>query len=257
MKKMMSMIREKKARLATAVLAATMAMSMAAPMVASAHTVYDESAGNLMEIVGEKTPGYVETRIPHSNGPQAVTAESVPHDNLAAFGGRIKKDQIPWWLLIPQKKKEERSEYYYKRQNEYTRLCQTRKMVTITNNGAYHAKDICLYGRRILGVYPDGEYLLDEWEVIGKGKCLHGLGTQSTTYDIEGTYAVLAFSFDITAGTDYPYSGVFWNNEDDTSWEKIDINLDGSCRMADINIKVGNKTVVDEENCSSHKEWTP
>lgn len=125
------------------------------------------------------------------------------------------------------------------------------------NNGAYHAKDICLYGRRILGVYPDGEYLLDEWEVIGKGKCLHGLGTQSTTYDLEGTYAVLAFSFDITAGTDYPYSGVFWNNVEDTCWENIDINLDGSCRMADINIKVGNKTVVDEENCSSHKEWTP
>ena len=40
MKKMMSMIRAKKARLATAVLAAAMTMSMAAPMVAAETQMY-------------------------------------------------------------------------------------------------------------------------------------------------------------------------------------------------------------------------
>ena len=64
MKKMMSMIREKKARLATAVLAATMTMSMAAPMVASAHSAFDEPQGRLIDAsISVETP---ETATLHS-----------------------------------------------------------------------------------------------------------------------------------------------------------------------------------------------
>ena len=49
MKKMMSMIKAKKARPATAVPAAAMTMSMAAPMVASAHSAFDEPQGRLID----------------------------------------------------------------------------------------------------------------------------------------------------------------------------------------------------------------
>lgn len=63
------------------------------------------------------------------------------------------------------------------------------------------------------------------------------------------------FSFDIKAGTDYPYSGVFWTDIHNTDWDLIDIRLNGFCRTADIWIKEGDKVAVNEENCSSHSEW--
>ncbi|MCR5205716.1 MAG: hypothetical protein K6E47_11720 [Lachnospiraceae bacterium] len=58
-------------------------------------------------------------------------------------------------------------------------------------------------------------------------------------------------------GMPFPFSGVFWNNINDTSWDKIDIYMDGYVRNPDIKIVVANQTVINRENCSDDNEWAP
>jgi hypothetical protein len=73
----------------------------------------------------------------------------------------------------------------------------------------------------------------------------------------DGTFVNFAFSFDITWGTDFPYSSVFWTDTHNTDWETIDVELRGLCRNASIQIHVGNTRAVDKRNCDSHSEWKP
>ena len=82
---------------------------------------------------------------------------------------------------------------------------------------------------------------------------------QSLDITMAGDYVSFAFSFDITWGTDFPYSGVFWNNDNiyNTDWDDIDIFLNGICRAASVKITVGDEVAVFEKNCSAHKEWRP
>ncbi len=84
---------------------------------------------------------------------------------------------------------------------------------------------------------------------------MHALKTEK--FYIPGDYVQFAFSFDVTWGTDFPYSGVFWDRSSEHSWEKIYIRMEGAVRNAGVTIKVGNKTVVIESNCDSHSEWRP
>ncbi|MBP3270614.1 MAG: hypothetical protein J6M17_00115, partial [Ruminococcus sp.] len=74
---------------------------------------------------------------------------------------------------------------------------------------------------------------------------------------ISGDYVNFAFSYDIVGGTDFPYSGVFWTRSHDTDWDRINIHLSGSCRMADVSIYIGEEKVVGVTNCGSHSEWKP
>ena len=66
-----------------------------------------------------------------------------------------------------------------------------------------------------------------------------------------------AYSFDVTWGTDHPYSGVFWTDDDNTDWDSIYIITFGTCRMVDIDIYMGDERVVHEDDCDAHSEWTP
>lgn len=136
-------------------------------------------------------------------------------------------------------------------------LREVKRTVKIENNGMYYAKNIRLYGRRALAIDYNGDFILGDWERINAEDTINGGGIGSYEYDIYGTYVEFAFSYDILGGTDYPYSGVFWDKIYDASWDRINIELGGSCRMADIKITVGNKTVVDYTNLPSHREWKP
>jgi len=139
--------------------------------------------------------------------------------------------------------------------NEHERLAGIGKKVTIKNCSFYHAKNIKFYGRRIIGVDDNCEYIYGNWEQINETESLH-FGS-SVECPICGHYGEYAFSYDVTWGTDFPYSGVFWRNELDTNGCDIDITLSGTCRMANIDITVGRQNVVNESNCSAHSEWKP
>lgn len=144
------------------------------------------------------------------------------------------------------------------RWEQLTTLRGVKKEVTVLNCGGYTAKNVKLYGRKIVSVDHNGEYVLGDWELLGGGaSTLSGIGLGGYSLTISGDYAAFAFSFDIKGGTDFPYSGVFWNDVYNYGWDEINIELSGTCRMADIEICVGGKKVVDEWNCSSHTEWLP
>ncbi len=133
-----------------------------------------------------------------------------------------------------------------------------KKEVTVLNCGGYTAKNVKLYGRKIVSVDYKGEYVLGDWELLNGGDTtLGGIGLGGFRLSISGEYAEFAFSFDVKGGTDFPYSGIFWKNVYNHGWDNISIELSGTCRMADIEICVGSKKVVDEWNCSSHTEWRP
>ena len=144
-----------------------------------------------------------------------------------------------------------------RRMNQYLALSGIKKKIHFLNDGYYHATNMKLYGRKILAVGYNGDFVLDDWEQLNTTTTLNGGGADQLTLEISGKYVAFAFSYDITWGTDYPYSGVFWNDIYNTNWHYIDINLGGTVRMADIEIKVGEKTVVNETNCSRHNEWKP
>lgn len=146
---------------------------------------------------------------------------------------------------------------YNARKDQYWSLCGTRKSINITNNGLYHAKKIKLYGRRALGVDKDGNFILGGWEQIIDNVSVHGESSLDNEITFDGTFVNFAFSFDITWGTDFPYSDVFWTDTHNTDWSTIDVELRGFCRNASIQIHVGNTRAVDKRNCDSHSEWKP
>ncbi len=81
--------------------------------------------------------------------------------------------------------------------------------------------------------------------------------TNGSSFIISNKYVEFGFEFDITWGTDWPYSNVFWTAED-TEKEtptKIDISMGGTVRWANIEIKVNNRSVVSDSGCESHSRY--
>ena len=115
-----------------------------------------------------------------------------------------------------------------------------------------------LYGREATGVDANGEFILGDWEQLNTAGNDMFIGTKRDI-TVNGKYVEFAFTYDITWGTDFPYSGVFWtNNYAYNDYDSIFINITGTCRNANIRIWVGdNKKVVDQSNCSAHSEWKP
>ena len=64
----------------------------------------------------------------------------------------------------------------------------------------------------------------------------------------------LSYSFDIKGGTNWPYSGIFWQGSTDEI-QNINITTGGTCRRASITIKVDGKQVLHHGNCASHKHY--
>lgn len=127
---------------------------------------------------------------------------------------------------------------------------ETRKEVKFkTNNGgAYRCKSQKLYGRPITGVDEKGNIQLGGWEKLMD----ESTGDQSR--QISGKYAEFGFSFDVVAGTDWPYTGVFWTLDKGAA-EDIEISWGGEVRTVWVKIKVNGNEIFSDSNCSSHNEY--
>jgi len=142
------------------------------------------------------------------------------------------------------------------RESQLQNLKNKKKEIHVSNYGWYSAKSMKLYGRRATGVDSNGNFILGKWEQLHTTTSARGLGGDYYI-TISGDYVNFAFSYDIVGGTDFPYSGVFWTRSHDTDWDRINIHLSGSCRMADVSIYIGEEKVVGVTNCGSHSEWKP
>ena len=147
----------------------------------------------------------------------------------------------------------------YGRQLDYLESRQnTKKKVTIYNYGLYHAKNVKLYGRKCLGVDDYGDWILGDWELICSEDSLHGCTGYG--YNITGDYFSFAFSFDITWGTDFPYSGVFLEQSSPcfaSDWNELNIEIGGAVRTASVVMNLDDQGLFADYNCSSHSEWKP
>ena len=147
----------------------------------------------------------------------------------------------------------------YGRQLDYLESRQnTKKKVTIYNYGLFHAKNVKLYGRKCLGVDDYGDWILGDWELICSEDSLHGCTGYG--YNITGDYFSFAFSFDITWGTDFPYSGVFLDQSSPcfaSDWNELNIEIGGGVRTASVVMNLDDNGLFADYNCSSHSEWKP
>ena len=145
---------------------------------------------------------------------------------------------------------------YEERYEQFCKLKNTTKTVSMDNGGGFYATDIKFYGRKIIDVDPNGNFILGPWEQLNTQTSVHGM-VGKFSFDINGTYVAFAFSYDIAWGTNFPYSGVFWENIYYTDWKEIKIRLTGICRCAFTAIYLDDIRVFFEENSPSHEEWKP
>ncbi|MBQ1536507.1 MAG: hypothetical protein IIZ62_07780, partial [Ruminococcus sp.] len=134
----------------------------------------------------------------------------------------------------------------------------TNKKVSIENWGFFHAKNVKLYGRKAIGVDENGNYILGKWEQLNKKTSIHG--SVINNFEITGDYFSFAFSYDVTWGTDFPFSRVFLDENCKyfaTEWDKLQIQMWGAVRTACLDINLGDHAYLSETNCSSHSEWKP
>ena len=143
---------------------------------------------------------------------------------------------------------------YEERYEQFCKLKNTTKTVSINNGGGFYATDIKFYGKKIIDVDPNGNFILGPWEQLNTQTSVHGMKGKFS-FDINGTYVAFAFSYDIAWGTDFPYSGVFWENIYYTDWKEIKISFSGICRCAFTAIYLDDMRVFYDEGCPSHEEW--
>lgn len=151
--------------------------------------------------------------------------------------------------------------------NDYRlRHLRARKVeVKLRQSGPYVVKNWKFYGRKAIGVdRKTGDFIFGKWEVLDDRDNITCLDN-ATYLDLTADYMQLAFSCDIVWGTDFPYSGVFWN-EPDLDLREVEIAMMGGCRTVSVHmdIKAYNEEKgvsanrkIREDNCSSHKEWKP
>lgn len=161
-----------------------------------------------------------------------------------------------------------KSARYYKQMERFQKMQQQDHKINVAlkHKGYYVKNNAKLYGKKVIGVKDNGDFILGNWECLNTQTNVWKL-MNPKTFKISGTYVAFAYSFDIVGGTDFPYSGVFWNHPENEMRELV-ITTSGGCRTADIHIyyeygvpsnnycstRIGS---VIETNCSSHKEWKP
>lgn len=134
------------------------------------------------------------------------------------------------------------------RTTEYVKtLVEKRKNIHITTDTAnlYITKHQKFWGRPVIGIDANGNLQLGDWI------CLRDAGSGNQDFYIGSKYAEFGFEFDITAGTDWPYSDVFWT-ANQGAVKDIKIEWGGGCRTAWIDIIVDNNKVFHDGNCDSH-----
>ena len=200
-----------------------------------------------------------------------VSAATVPE--VTANGGILTNDnrgplKPGYWRYDPEtgihgdydywRRKKIRQDNQWK-YDYYNKVKGTKKKISILNYGFFHAKNVKVYGRKCLGIDDnDGSWILGKWEQINSNQSIHT--SEVYKYTVDGEYMCFAFSYDITWGTDFPYSGVFLDQNSKyfaKDWNEIEISMWGAVRTGCITIDLDDRTIVHETNCSSHKEWKP
>ena len=111
---------------------------------------------------------------------------------------------------------------------------------------AYITKHQKFWANPVTGIDSSGKLQLGNWE------CLRDAGNGNQDFCVGSKYAEFGFEFDITAGTDWPYSGVFWPAGKGAT-KDIFIEWGGGCRTAWIDITVNGEKVFHDGNCDSHQ----
>ncbi len=138
---------------------------------------------------------------------------------------------------------------------KYEEMKQETVKVSLAFDGLYSVKESKFYARQVTGVNPDGSFQLGSWVLINYTT---GIGPASEySFSLSGTYIHFAYSFDVTWGTDWPYSGVFWTCPNGDTAKKIEIYCAGLARNVEFYLEVNDHPVVFDKNCSSHSQWKP
>ncbi len=113
--------------------------------------------------------------------------------------------------------------------------------VNIRKPGAYSVNDSNLYARKEGGT----------WEKVYNND-------KTSPFYISREYVAFGFEFDIMAGTDWPYSDVFWTEKQTRSIslvDTIDVCMGGGVINSYITIHVNGNPVVDITDCVRHTRY--
>lgn len=127
--------------------------------------------------------------------------------------------------------------------------------VDLDFSGGFVIKESKFYAREIIGVNEDGSWILGPWRMVNYTADT-GFGTESR-FTLPQTYFQFAYSVDIMWGTDWPYSGIFWDGTSNMTPNKIYIHISELPRNVCIAINVNGYPVYFCKDCDSHKEWKP
>ena len=137
---------------------------------------------------------------------------------------------------------------------KYEQMKRSTVHVTISNSGLYLMKSSKLYVRKVTGVDEEGNFILGGWERVYSESDVGMDRTDSVV--VPGTGVCFAYSFDVRLGTDFPYSGVFLNDQT-RDVGSVDVLLGGLVRMVECIIKIDGKINYSDFNCDSHTDWKP
>lgn len=198
----------------------------------------------------------------------ALAAASVLAVPSSAFDEKASQSLIPQTAVAAASSATaQKSARYYKQMERFKKMQEREISITAWNLGGYIVKSSKIYGKKVIGVNDNGDFIYGNWERLTDQSNIWYSKSPFKSFKVSGAYVKFAYSFDIVGGTDYPFSRVFWN-EPEKDMDKIEITLSGSCRSADIHIvyeyfhaddpihslRIGS---VIETDCNSHKEWTP
>lgn len=147
----------------------------------------------------------------------------------------------------------EDAEYRRKQLDKFEQMKTYTIPVELSKDGGYILKSEKFYTREVIGVADNGDFILGSWKSSYSDT---NVPMSTDRFEVPGTCVMFAYSIDILAGTDFPYSGIFWKDVTRTV-KKVEIILSGLCRNVDIGIFVNDKLTYGNDNCPSHKEWTP
>lgn len=126
--------------------------------------------------------------------------------------------------------------------------------IEFSHRALYVANHSYLYARKIIGVNKDGTFQLGRWECISHRYNVCYCEDKQIT--LPGEYVAFAYSYDVSLGTDWPFSGPFWNNTVSPA-KKIQIVITGAVRTPEIRIAVNGTTVYFHDNLPAHNQWVP
>ena len=118
--------------------------------------------------------------------------------------------------------------------------------VHIDTASAWRANEMNFYGRKSNG----------EWERL---KHWHRRETYDTTgnkdFTVSKNYVAFGFEVDVEDGTNWPYTGMFWEDDGHGAPDKIEIDLAGTSYNASIEIKVDGLQKYYDSNASEHTQY--